>query len=1073
MDKRYNLKLDLQFRCNNSKMIFDEFDENTSDFFMQITRQGQLVDISNAIPTLLVLKPSGVAVSQVLNVKDNLVYGNLNNSLKNEVGTYIAKLMLIEGDKKTFISNISYEVTENALLGMIDDDIVEDERYSVLVQLIERLSDIESKEQDREEAEQNRQLNEQNREKTIQDIQNKIDEVLDKINNVGEGDFSTLATKEELNKLNEELETHTHEEYATKGEVPKKISELENDKKYLTKIPSEYVTETELNQKGYLTEHQDISHLATKKELFSKDYNDLTNKPTIPSIDGLATEEFVNEEIKKIDVTEQLTDYAKKTELHNHTNKTVLDGITSAKVQSWDNKSTFDGNYNSLTNKPSIPTKTSQLTNDSKFITSIPSEYITETELNAKGYATVNQMNNKADKVNGVFYIEGDSTTAGVWTGQHEDITEYYSGLMINYKTNVAGVSGGSTLNINNLGAVQVVRNVNTAVTTTYTVGCIINLTYTIDDGTAYWKVADYDVNTKNTTGTSNKTGSKMYIVGATSQTSSGTTTYTNTNCYIGTDNKLYSGGNKVVDTNELEAKGYLTEHQDISGKADKSEIPTKTSQLTNDSDFITKHQGSENAGKILAVDGNGDIVFEEMPEGSGEGKTETELLEFTYVKSYPNQTTFEYTTTTSQGGNWLYKKSTLLGGILSVDWDTALLTSVELILYLFDSEGNPYRYTQRYNSYGVNETIAGDKYPVTWMQPGTGSGFCIATGPFTIKIPDNCSVMLAMRGANAVFPSGSSLNNNNFYKQASSVFSVSVIKKASVTFAKVDVLQGVNNANRIMITNDKGEVVVGDINPNSIALRPNWDTVIHRGWVNGAKENTVPAFYLAKENGYSWVECDIRISSDGVPVLAHDTTITSEDGASVLTVAESTVSQLQSITLQNHERFGAIKMNTLAELLDMARCLGIKILLDIKVSGESAMKSIAKTVLRYGMSDNVIYMPMGTTNASHIKMVDKNASFDFVMYGTNPTSTTDLTGYASLLNGSNHVNLDIQANTWEFTPTVIDAINNVGLGLCAWNVTSENIGKCIDSGMLRITKHNNFDDVDLNTDYLKDKKFW
>ena len=36
---------------------------------------------------------------------------------------------------------------------------------------------------------------------------------------------------------------------------------------------------------------------------------------------------------------------------------------------------------------------------------------------------------------------------------------------------------------------------------------------------------------------------------------------------------------------------GYLTEHQDISGKADKSEIPTKTSQLTNDSGYLTQHQ--------------------------------------------------------------------------------------------------------------------------------------------------------------------------------------------------------------------------------------------------------------------------------------------------------------------------------------------------------------------------------------------------------------------------------------------------------------------------------------------------
>ena len=34
---------------------------------------------------------------------------------------------------------------------------------------------------------------------------------------------------------------------------------------------------------------------------------------------------------------------------------------------------------------------------------------------------------------------------------------------------------------------------------------------------------------------------------------------------------------------------GYLTEHQDISNKANKSEIPTKTSQLTNDSNFAVQ----------------------------------------------------------------------------------------------------------------------------------------------------------------------------------------------------------------------------------------------------------------------------------------------------------------------------------------------------------------------------------------------------------------------------------------------------------------------------------------------------
>lgn len=150
-----------------------------------------------------------------------------------------------------------------------------------------------------------------------------------------------------------------------------------------------------------------------------------------------------------------------------------------------------------------------------------------------------------AKKKNSIFYIVGDSTTAGTWTGTHEDITKYYDGLTIAYKTNIAGISGGSTLNINGLGAIDVVRNTTTAITTHYEVGSILILTYTTDSDKAYWKIADYDSDTK--TRSSNKSGSKMFIIGATTQSSNGQTTYSNSKCYIGTDNCLYSNGAKVT----------------------------------------------------------------------------------------------------------------------------------------------------------------------------------------------------------------------------------------------------------------------------------------------------------------------------------------------------------------------------------------------------------------------------------------------------------------------------------------------------------------------------------------------
>ena len=72
------------------------------------------------------------------------------------------------------------------------------------------------------------------------------------------------------------------------------------------------------------------------------------------------------------DDTEVKADIAElQTKAHTHANTEVLDGITSENIQSWNNKSEFDGNYNTLTNKPTLPVKLSDLTNDSGYITNI------------------------------------------------------------------------------------------------------------------------------------------------------------------------------------------------------------------------------------------------------------------------------------------------------------------------------------------------------------------------------------------------------------------------------------------------------------------------------------------------------------------------------------------------------------------------------------------------------------------------------------------------------------------------------------------------------------------------------
>lgn len=57
---------------------------------------------------------------------------------------------------------------------------------------------------------------------------------------------------------------------------------------------------------------------------------------------------------------------------------------------------------------------------------------------------------------------------------------------------------------------------------------------------------ANTDTDTKNTAGTTNKTATKMFLVGATEQATN-PQTYSNTKVYIGTDNCLYSNDTKVL----------------------------------------------------------------------------------------------------------------------------------------------------------------------------------------------------------------------------------------------------------------------------------------------------------------------------------------------------------------------------------------------------------------------------------------------------------------------------------------------------------------------------------------------
>lgn len=219
--------------------------------------------------------------------------------------------------------------------------------------------------------------------------------------------------------------------------IPTKVSQLENDE-------------------GYLTSHQDISGLATKDELQGK----------VDKVDGkqLSTEDFTTLLKQKLDGLSNYDD----TEISQAVSKlrtdldTLVGGDTTTAIKTFNEVIAFldgiedsesldaiiasieqqiagkmdkvtlaavatSGNYNDLSNKPTIPSAVTESTvsgwgftkNTGTYskpsggipktdlasavqtslgkadtaLQSVPSEYVTETELNNKGYATSSQLN--------------------------------------------------------------------------------------------------------------------------------------------------------------------------------------------------------------------------------------------------------------------------------------------------------------------------------------------------------------------------------------------------------------------------------------------------------------------------------------------------------------------------------------------------------------------------------------------------------------------------------------------------------------------------------------------------------
>lgn len=153
------------------------------------------------------------------------------------------------------------------------------------------------------------------------------------IENIPEVDLSNYYTKEQVDQaISADLG-----DYALKTDLIGLATEeyVENAVKDVEVDLSDYYTKSEVDNKleDLATGDIDLSEYAKTADLAtvatSGNYNDLSNLPTIPSTTGLATEDYVDNAVNNID----LTDYALKTEIPDTSNFTTMSAVEAKGYQ--------------------------------------------------------------------------------------------------------------------------------------------------------------------------------------------------------------------------------------------------------------------------------------------------------------------------------------------------------------------------------------------------------------------------------------------------------------------------------------------------------------------------------------------------------------------------------------------------------------------------------------------------------------------------------------------------------------------------------------------------------------------
>ena len=232
--------------------------------------------------------------------------------------------------------------------------------------------------------------------------------------------------------------------------------------------------------------------------------------------------------------------------------------------------------------------------------------------------------------------------------------------------------------------------------------------------------------------------------------------------------------------------------------------------------------------------------------------------------------------------------------------------------------------------------------------------------------------------------------------------------------------------------------------------------SINHRGFSTVAPENTIPAYKLSKKMGFNYVETDISFTSDGVPMLLHDSTIdrTSNGTGALSNMTYAQVRQYDFGSWKSEEYAGT-QIPTFDEFLSLCKAIALHPYIELKNNGaytEAQIHQIIDMVQAYGLKGKVTYISFNETFLNYVKNYDPSARLGFLKMAY---ASGDVAKCTALKTGSNEVFYDVGHYDDNITQNMCDLFMAENIPVEAWTVNTNEVLLGLNKYVSGITSDN------------------